>query len=279
MIIDGHLHLYNDLVAEKIITSFTEQHRMEPTKSIGKGTVVDLNDKMQTAGIDYAVVANFAPVKGVNKVNEWTIEISKKNPNLIPLISVFPNMPISSIEEWFSKGAKGIKMHNGIQGFDPDDEGLLPIYKYCAANSIPITFHCGETSRVHLNDYTDISHIVPVIKKYPEIPFVLTHIAAGNPEDVLEIAENYHNVIFDTSITFSGEHCIHRIHNSIWEDNEACVDLFRTIGCNRIAFGSDYPFGNPQKDIERINNLSLSSDEKKQILGDNTYRLYQIKSL
>ena len=40
MIIDGYAHIYPEDSAEKIITSFTVLHQMEPTESVGHGTVV-----------------------------------------------------------------------------------------------------------------------------------------------------------------------------------------------------------------------------------------------
>ena len=47
------------------------------------------------------------------------------------------------------------KMHTGIQDFGPEDPGLQKFYDFCGLHHLPITFHCGETSRVHLNGYTD----------------------------------------------------------------------------------------------------------------------------
>lgn len=274
MIIDGHAHLYPHQVAQKVIDSFTEFHRMEPTSSLGKGIITDLQDRMNCGHIDYTVVANFAPVKSIQRTNEWTLSISKEYANLIPLVSVCPGMPLDEIKRYFSLGAKGIKMHTGIQGFEPTDTGLKAMYRFCENNRIPITFHCGATSRVHMNEYSEMSHILPAVKAYPGIPFVLTHLATGDPEQVLKIAVDCPNAILDTSITLTGEHCIHRIHDDIWENDENAVALFQEIGCHRITFGSDYPFGNPNSDIQRIQAMKLTDAEKKQILGENTWRLY-----
>lgn len=274
VIIDGHAHVYADKNASRIVSAFTELHHMEPTESVGTGTVSDLLGRMAESHTDYTVLANFAPVKSVEKVNEWTLSLGRMHPELIPLISVYPGMPVSLVREYFDNGAKGIKMHNGIQGFDPADSGLDEIYRFCEADRIPITFHCGETSRVHLNEYTDMSRILPVVKRYPGIPFVLTHLAAGNPDTVMRAAEECPNAIFDTSITMTGEKCIFRIHDSFWESDENVVRAFRQIGCSRITFGSDYPFGHSISDIERIMELDLSDEEKGMILGENSYRLY-----
>ena len=274
MIIDGHAHIYNDSIARKVIDSFTQYHKMEPTASVGEGTVSDILQKMRISHISYTVMANFAPVRSIMKTNEWTLSVAKENPELIPLVSVHPDMPLETVKLFFESGAKGIKMHNGIQGFEPTDKGLSDIYECCEQNRIPVTFHCGETSRVHMNNFTDISHILPVLQSYPGIPFVLTHLAAGDPDEVLRIAQSCPNAVFDTSITLTGEKCIYRIHDDFWEDDHNASALFREIGCDRITFGSDYPFGNPSSDVKRILSLPLSDEEKCKILGMNTYKLY-----
>ncbi len=274
MIIDGHAHVYAEKSAEKIIASFTELHHMEPTSSVGKGTVPDLLSRMKECCMDYTVLANFAPVKSVERTNEWTLSIAQEHPQLIPLISVYPGMSVEKVEYWFEKGAKGIKMHNGIQGFDPADPGLTEIYRFCENKRIPITFHCGETSRVHLNEYTDISRIIPVLKQYPGIPFVMTHLAAGDPDTFFKAAEECPNALFDTSITMTGEKCNYRIHDPFWESDENVAYAFRKIGCHRVAFGSDYPFGSPLSDIRRIQHLKLTEEENNLILGEKSYRLY-----
>lgn len=276
MIIDGHAHVYPEKNAAKIVSSFTQRHHMEPTPSVGAGTAPDLIARMEERHADYTVLANFAPVKGVERTNEWTLAVARENPRFIPLVSVYPGISLEKVREWFRSGAKGIKMHNGIQAFDPADPGLTDIYRYCESNRIPVTFHCGETSRVHLNAYAEIAHIVPVLKRFPGIPFVMTHLAAGDPDTVLRVAEACPNAVFDTSITMTGEKCIYRIHDDFWESDINVVGAFRAIGCHRIAFGSDYPFGNPASDIRRIQGLGLTAAEKQMILGENSARLYRL---
>ena len=278
MIIDGHAHTYPDQVAAKVLDTFTSFHHMEPTTSLGTGTVDDLTNRMQDAGIAYTVTANFAPEKSIRRTNEWSLKMAKEHPCLIPLVAVCPGMTLDEIKRYFDNGAKGIKMHNGIQGFDPSAPGLTMIYRYCQENRIPITFHCGETSRVHMNEYTNINHITPVVAGYPGIPFILTHLAAGEPDVLLEIAEKYPNAVFDTSITFTGERCIYRIHNDVWEDDEKSTELFRKVGCARISFGSDYPLGNQKSDIKRFMRLKLNDEERNLILGKNLQEIYRIKA-
>lgn len=279
MIIDGHAHCYPDSTAQKIVGRFTEFHRMEPTRSLGTGTVGNLLGRMETAGIDFTVMANFAPEKSLRKTNEWSLEMARIHPRLIPLVAVHPCMSVEEVASYFTRGARGIKMHTGIQGFDPMDDGLQRIYAFAEAKRLPVTFHCGETSRIRLNSFADIDRIVPAVLKWPGIPFVLTHLAAGDPEVALQVATSCPNALFDTSIAFSGEHCIHRIHHDVWENDGSAMELFRKIGCDRIAFGSDYPFGNQASDIGRIRRLNLAEEEKATILGTNTWNIYNCKAV
>ncbi len=276
-IADGHAHTYMDSLADKIVSSFTELHRMEPSPSLGKGTVDDLSRKMSDDGVDYTVLANFGPVKAMAKVNGWNLETAKRNRNLIPLVSVHPGMDPVEFLSLIGSGAKGVKMHNSIQEFDPCDPGLDGIYRICSDKGLPVTFHCGEVSRVRLNGYADIGRIEDAVASHEDVTFILTHLAEGDPATVFRLADRYRNIVFDTSIAFSGEHCIHRIHDDFWEDDRNAAEAFRRIGCERVAFGSDYPFGNPVSDVRRILGLDLTRDEKRRILGANTLALYGIK--
>ena len=273
-VVDGHAHTYMDGLAGRIIGSFTELHMMEPTASLGPGPMDALLEKMRRDGVDYTVVANFGPVKAIDKINRWTLDVCEKNPCLIPLVSVHPGMSAEEFQSLVDDGAKGVKMHNGIQGFDACDPGLEEIYRICADCGLPITLHCGEVSRLHLNDLTDEEHFERAVREHPDNMFVLTHLAEGNPETFCRLAENYCNFIYDTSIAFSGDHCIHRIHDDFWEDDGNAAKAFRTVGCDRIAFGSDYPYGNPISDIVRILSLDLTDREKEAVLGGNTLRTY-----
>ncbi len=130
LIIDGHAHTYDDTIASRVIASFTEYHRMEPTGSIGTGTVQDLLSRMSKNGIAWTVTANFAPRKSVERINAWSLKTAEEHKCFIPLVCVYPDMTSDDIRRYMAKGAKGIKMHTGIQGFEPEGPGLNDIYEY-----------------------------------------------------------------------------------------------------------------------------------------------------
>ncbi len=50
-------------------------------------------------------------------------------------------------------------------------------------------------------------------------------------------------------------------------------DFIRRFGTGRLMFGSDYPFGSPASELDKIMSLNLPDDQTRAILGDNFRRL------
>ncbi len=279
IIVDGHTHTYpTKEKAAQILNAFTSFYNMQPT-SIGKGTIEEVVSNMQKDRIDYTILSNFAPVKILHQNNLWSIKMSKKFPQLIPLVSIHPEMDgniLRHLENYISSGAKGIKIHSSAQGFLPNDSRLQGIYEYCNETRFPIFYHCGLTSEVMVNNYSDLEMLMPVIDKYKDIPIVLGHMAEGKFEDVLWLAKTYQNIYFDTSIAISGLLCIKRVHDVSWQNDDFVIDIIRKIGASRIVFGSDYPFGSPIHDIRRLISLKLKDEEKSLILGGTAICAFNI---
>lgn len=244
---------------------------------MGKGTIEEVVSNTHKDSIDRTILANFSPAKILHQNNLWTISMSKKHPQLIPLISIHPEMEGSILyylKQYIASGAKGIKIHPSVQGFLPDDSRLQSIYEYCNQIEFPIFFHCGLTSEVRINNFSDLEKIMPVIDKYRNIPIILGHMAEGKVNDVLWLAQKFKNVYFDTSIAISGLLCIKRVHDYCWQDDEVVIDVINKVGADRIIFGSDYPFGSPKHDAYRLINMSLSDEYKRLVLGGNAIRIF-----
>ncbi|NLE24732.1 MAG: amidohydrolase [Clostridiaceae bacterium] len=281
MIVDGHTHTYpTDEKATKILDSFTTLYKMEPT-SIGKGTIEEVILNMERDCIDYTILANFAPAKILHANNLWTIEMAKRYKRFVPLISINPDMEgdiLAHLKQYILLGAKGIKIHSSAQDFLPNSDNLQPVYEYCNETRFPIFFHCGLTSEVRFNNYSDLDMLLGVIDKYQNIPIVLGHMAEGMVNDVLWLSKAYGNIFFDTSIAITGLLCIKRVHDNCWQDDEVVIDIVRKVGANRIVFGSDYPFGSPIHDIKRFIQMKLTDEEKGMILGVNAVRVFNIET-
>ena len=281
-IVDEHTHTYpTDALARKILEPFAAFHQLEPTH-LGRGTIEDVLTLMQRDGIDYTILANFAPAHLLQRNNFWTLEMAQQHTQLVPLVSLHPDMDcdlLPHLQRCIVLGAKGIKIHPSIQEFDPNHPKMQEIYAFCAAHAFPVVFHCGFVSHVYLNNYADLAMLLPVIDRYRHLPVVLTHMAEGNAADVFRVAAQYPHVTFDTSIAISGKLCFKRLHDPCWQEDAFVVDVIRRIGAERIVFGSDYPFGSPVHDATRFLHMPLTDDEKRMIVGANAMKIFSIDAV
>ena len=53
-------------------------------------------------------------------------------------------------------------------------------------------------------------------------------------------------------------------------------DFIRRFGTDRLLFGSDYPFGTPAAELDKILSLNLPEAQTRAILGDNFRRLCRL---
>jgi hypothetical protein len=278
-VIDGHVHTFpNDEISRKIIDSFNRVYSIE-FENPGTGSIMDVIDNMRASGVDFTIMANFAPTKILHSNNSWTLTAAKENSSLLPLISFHPEMEgcfAGMLEGYIREGAKGIKMHPMAQSFHPDHPSLNEVYRLCGEYAFPVVFHCGRVSNARLNEYSDVDAIMPVIRRYPDMPVVLTHMADGSIEDVVRLAGEYTNVYFDTSIVITGYPSIMAINEPSWLEDSVVEDVINTIGADRVIFGSDYPWGSPKHDLDRIMRLRLSDEQREMILGLNAARVFKL---
>ena len=279
-IVDGHVHTFSsEEVSKKIIDSFNRAYNIL-FENPGTGTIEDVLANMAESGADYTVMANFAPPGILHKNNLWTIDMAKLHGSLIPLVSFHPGMQgrlWGFLECYRSEGAKGVKLHPMAQNFDPLNGRLDEVYGYCGDNGLPVVFHCGRVANARLNEYSDLNILEKVIGRYPETIFVLTHMADGNAEDVVRTAKSYPNIFFDTSIVITGYPPLIRTNEPSWLVDKEVVDVINTIGAERVVFGSDYPWGSPKHDIDRILGMELTDSQKRLILSENSMRLFKLK--
>jgi predicted TIM-barrel fold metal-dependent hydrolase len=279
-VIDGHVHTFSsEEVSRKIRESFNRIYSIE-FENPGTGTIGDVLANMERIGVDRTIMANFAPPRIIHDNNLWTIEAACSDSRLIPLVSFHPDMEgdMSGLfGQYVRLGAKGVKLHPMAQGFSPLDKRLERMYGCCNEASLPVVFHCGRVANARLNEYSDLEMILPLVEKYPAIPFVLTHMADGNARDVVETAKSFGNVSFDTSIVITGYPPIMETNDASWLDDEEVAGVINTIGAERVIFGSDYPWGSPLHDIPRIMALKLDEEQKRGIFSENAVRIFGLE--
>mgnify|MGYP006302025187 CR=1 FL=1 len=205
----------------------------------------------------------------IEKMNHLGIEktclqgLSSGDNELMPrAVGKYPSrlVPFAYIDPQSSSGTEGLDKIYGIgeiyirpgSSETPDDylEGVLSIAR---KENYPVLFHTGEFS------YTAPMIFREVINNNEDITFILGHMGALiYVKDAIHLAKEYENVYLETSGMTS---------------KEILERAVRVCGSDKLIFGSDYPFWNPESQIELIKSLDLDVKSKRNIFSGNIEKL------
>lgn len=184
--------------------------------------------------------------------NEFVYKLSRQYPDrIIQFFWMNPNISnvIEELEDKYRKwNFKGIKMHQCIDSFDSDSWMMYSVAEFAREKNIPLF--------IHLYMKADVVRFLKFVKDNSKTNFVIAHLIG------LEIFEKadlkIQNVYFDISpAQMTSENRIMK-----------AIDLF---GADHVMLGSDTPYGidNLKKNIEKVNRLKISQEQKELILGKN----------
>lgn len=262
-IIDAHAHIYPDKIAEKASDAIGAFYDLPMSYN---GTTSILLEKGKMAGITRFLVHSVATTPHqVHSINEFIYSELVKHNEFIGFMTLHPDLTNEEVKEeidWaISHGFKGIKLHPDFQKFNIDDPNVFKIYEY-AEGKLPILFHTGDKRY----DYSRAYRLVNVANKFPKLNVIAAHFggySCWESFDEYLKAEN-NNIYFDTSSSLK-----------FLEPNIA-LKLIRTLGVDKFFFGTDYPMWDAKEELDRLNNIGLSNEEKELILGENLKRFLNL---
>ncbi len=183
------------------------------------------------------------------KSNEYLLAIDHSGLNVIPYFFIWNDFAVDQL----TPRHKGIKWHRH------SDE---PIYHY----DDPRCRRAIEQIR-HRN-----------------MPVVLEEELVNTIRFIDEIAVGVRTIIPHLGLLNGGYKAIS--NTGLWERPNVYTDTalasqyeisdyINTYGCERMLFGSDFPFGNPQSELVKILNLNIPEEKKAMILGLNLKNLIE----
>ncbi len=295
LVIDAHVHTYK-----------TPEIGMQAMGGSGQagciGTPDELLGILEEAGISKAAQVNMTPARemyeaAIEKLpadeqggehpeiaakmagrlrrrNDWTCELAKEHAEFVAFPSVDPLMEpdemAAEVERCATElGAAGIKLHPAEGHYFPGDERLWPAYAKAQELGLPIISHGGVFMMSPDVHYTKPSNFAPVLEKFPDLKVVIAHLGQGFWDESIELARKYPNAFFDTSAVISGFEKFDILKH-------ATVELIRTLGVERVMFGSDYPWFSPAASLKEMQGLPLRAAEKEKILGENARNILGI---
>ncbi len=258
-IIDIHAHIFPDKIVDKAVKAIGNYYGIE---MFGKGNCQGLVESGKNINVyKYVVHSTATKVEQVKSINDFIIESVAENDSFIGFGTLHPGLENvdEEIDRIMSLGLKGIKLHPEFQGFNIDDEDMLPIYK-AAQGKLPILIHTGD----EVQQSSSPEKLSKIMDMFPDVVFIAAHFGGYSMWDESAKYLMGKNVYFDTS-------------SSLFKlEPKRATDMIRQHGIKKMLFGTDYPMWDHKEELERFMKLDLTEEERQQILWKNSSRLLNI---
>jgi predicted TIM-barrel fold metal-dependent hydrolase len=195
--VDFHAHAFPDELAPRAISRI---EGLSGITSVLGGNLDSLMASMDAAGIERSVILSIAtrPAQ-FSSILAWSRKIASKR--IIPFPSVSPADPqaTENVRIAAEEGFRGLKFHPYYQDFDLDGEAMDPVYAAMEERGLICISHTGFDHAYPFTRRADPVRVLRVLKKFPRLAFVATHLGAWRDWELAEKELPGANLWIDTS--------------------------------------------------------------------------------
>lgn len=192
---------------------------------------------------------------------------------LIPFGSVDPRTGEAAIDLARSLvhdyGVRGFKLHPTVQGFDPTDPAIEPLWAALEELAVPVLIHTGQTGigagtpggGGFKTAYSNPMLLDGVLADHPGLTMILAHPSVPWVDEQISVVTHKANAWIDLS-GWSPKYfppALVRAMNSFLQD--------------KVLYGSDFPLLTPERWRRDFAELDIKDDVRPKILKDNAVRL------
>lgn len=262
MILDFHTHIFPDKIAHKTIKALGDQAGIRPASD---GTVKGLLDSMERSGVTQSLIM---PVctrpEQFESINKFAQNVNESyEGKLLSFGGIHPDCDHykEKLRQIRSMGLAGIKIHPDYQKVMIDDIRFMRIIEYACELGLIVLTHAGIDigfpQPVHCPP-DKMRRVLDILK--PD-KMVLAHFGGWKQWDKVYEYLAGEDVYLDTAFTF--EHI----------ERDMFLKILKKHGAEKILFATDSPWSSVQAGIGYIEDLPVSAEEKRKILGENAREL------
>jgi predicted TIM-barrel fold metal-dependent hydrolase len=222
---------------------------------------------MRRLGIQRTILSSaLAIVYDFREGNRLLDQAIRPYPGLLAYVAVNLNYPAESllqIDTYLRERERnrfvGIKVHPLLcqRSFDCD-EGLR-IAEAAARWHVPILIHTfGSTIESPRT-------VMRAAEKFPEVSFILAHMGGYNWEEGIAVAVQRPNTILEVCSTCT--------------DPRKIRQAIQAVGPERVLFGTDSSLFLPEYMWGAMQDMDLSAEEYRLIMGENASRLFGLEGM
>ena len=236
-------------------------------------TAEELVESMRAAGIDRSITLGYGWTDEdvAREANDYILDAARQHPGqIVPFCSVNPawgDDAIAEIRRCAEQGARGVgELHPDTQGFDPEDTNLLsPLMDAARELGMLVLTHASEpVGHIYAGKGSATpDRLEAMVNNFPDNKIVFAHFGGGLPFYGLmdEVRDGLANAWFDTAAT-------PLLYNSHVYSTTA-----RTIGPEKILFGSDFPLIPQKRALAHITGSDYPDEARDGLLGETAAAL------
>lgn len=201
-LVDLHLHFLPEPVLRKVWAYFD---RGRENYGVDWPVHYRLSEADRLAVLRKLGVRWFAPLVYAHKpdmaawLTSWVLDFAAGVPDAVPTATIYPEPGVTAyLGDALAAGARCVKAHVQVGGYDPNDPLLDPAWGMIADAAVPVVVHCGHGPL--RGAHTGIDVFARVLARHPRLVAVLAH--AGMPQfgESLGLVARYPNVYLDTTM-------------------------------------------------------------------------------
>ena len=233
-VIDTHVHVFPFAMFTAVWRWFDDnawriRYRMHSSQVI---------HFLLSRGIRHIVALQYAHKPGIaRELNLYMAEQCRAYPGRVTgLATVYPGEQDATdiLQEAFTMGLQGLKLHAHVQCFDMNSEHMQPLYECCHVNNRPVVMHVGREPksaayRCDPHQLCSTHKLERVVREFPALKVCVPHLGLDETSAYRRLLDRYDNLWLDTTMALAG-------YFPLAEG----VDL-SGYRADRIMYGSDYP--------------------------------------
>jgi len=205
--------------------------------------------EQEESGVTHVIILPFPSTAILsNDINVQLLDETRKISHFIPYFYIRENFsPIPS-------GYYGGKWH-WMRGWQDTESN----YDVLEDPELPELVGKLESAGKPIIFEEELDFTLQFVDRFPDLKLIIPHLGmlGGNPLDFLKRLKNKDNIYFDTALG----------------QKSTILEFVKTLGPERIIFGSDIPFGSMENELSKIQTLSLNDADKERIMQKNILEL------
>ncbi|MGI6744812.1 MAG: Amidohydrolase [Firmicutes bacterium ADurb.Bin300] len=256
-IIDAHVHIYPDKIAQKASQSISDFYNLDAAYD---GKVSTLNEACELAGVSQCLVHSVATNPSqVGSINSFIRKTAMQHPRkFFGFATVHPLAKDIEfqIENAVAAGLSGFKLHPDFQKFFADGHEAMQTFEIIDGR-LPVLIHAGDNRK----PYSGPERILKLCKAFPNQTVIAAHFGGWSQwgKQAKELSSLGLYVDTSSSQAFISPEKIREL-----------IDIFTS---ERVLFGTDYPIWNIKNEIEMLNRILRDATEAEKIYHLNFEKL------